>query len=138
MTKFKPTGQSVDEVIAELKTAKKQEDAYRLLALHEQVSGEVPVVWYPNIIGFGHYQYQYESGHTGEAPLIAFSPRQARISLYLEQDFPEREALLAQLGKTKVAVGCVYVNKLADIDIDVLENILQRSLAHTKQRWQID
>ncbi|MFW5460900.1 DUF1801 domain-containing protein [Streptococcus hyovaginalis] len=74
------------------------------------------------------YHYQYDSGHEGDAPVLAFAPRQAKIRLYIDQDLTDREALLAKLGKHKAAVGCVYVNKLADIDLSVLEEILQKSL----------
>lgn len=79
----------------------------------------------------------YDSGHEGDATLLAFSPRKAKISLYLEQDFPEREALLAKLGKIKQAKGCVYVNKLADIDKKVLEALLEKSLAYTKEKYDV-
>lgn len=137
MAKFAPTGQTVAEVIESLPSDNKKADAYELLALYERVSGEDAVVWYPNIIGFGQYHYVYDSGHEGDATLLAFSPRKAKISLYLDQDFPEREELLDKLGKIKKAKGCVYVNKLADIDISVLEVLLEKSLAYTKEKYNI-
>lgn len=131
MAKFAPTGQSVEEIIEGLKSPKKREDAYRLLDLFQSLAKEKPVVWYPGIIGFGHYHYQYESGHGGQAPRLAFAPRAAKISLYLDQDLPDRDALLARLGKHQAAKGCVYVNKLADIDLSVLEEILNLLLQKT-------
>ncbi|HJF16784.1 MAG TPA: DUF1801 domain-containing protein [Globicatella sulfidifaciens] len=137
MTKFAPTGQTVAEVIESLPSDNKKADAYELLALYERVSGEDAVVGYPNIIGFGQYHYVYDSGHEGDATLLAFSPRKAKISLYLDQDFPEREELLDKLGKIKKAKGCVYVNKLADIDMSVLEELLEKSLAYTKEKYNI-
>ena len=137
MTKFAPTGQAVAEVIESLPSDNKKADAYELLVLYERVSGEDAVVWYPNIIGFGQYHYVYDSGHEGDAALLAFSPRKAKISLYLDQDFPEREELLDKLGKIKKAKGCVYVNKLADIDMSVLEELLEKSLAYTKEKYNI-
>lgn len=137
MTKFAPTGQAVAEVIESLPSDNKKADAYELLALYERVSGEDAVVWYPNIIGFGQYHYVYDSGYEGDATLLAFSPRKAKISLYLDQDFPEREELLDKLGKIKKAKGCVYVNKLADIDMSVLEELLEKSLAYTKEKYNI-
>lgn len=137
MAKFAPTGQTVAEVIEQLPSEQKKADAYALLTLFERVSGEEAVVWYPNIIGFGQYHYVYDSGHEGDASLLAFSPRKAKISLYLEQDFPEREALLAKLGKIKQGKGCVYVNKLADIDKKVLEALLEKSLAYTKEKYDV-
>ena len=137
MAKFAPTGQTVAEVIESLPSDNKKADAYELLVLYERVSGEDAVVWYPNIIGFGQYHYVYDSGHEGDAALLAFSPRKAKISLYLDQDFPEREELLDKLGKIKKAKGCVYVNKLADIDMSVLEELLEKSLAYTKEKYNI-
>lgn len=137
MAKFAPTGQTVAEVIESLPSDNKKADAYELLALYERVSSEDAVVWYPNIIGFGQYHYVYDSGHEGDATLLAFSPRKAKISLYLDQDFPEREELLDKLGKIKKAKGCVYVNKLADIDMSVLEVLLEKSLAYTKEKYNI-
>lgn len=137
MAKFAPTGQTVAEVIERLPSDNKKADAYELLALYERVSGEDAVVWYPNIIGFGQYHYVYDSGHEGDATLLAFSPRKAKISLYLDQDFPEREELLDKLGKIKKAKGCVYVNKLADIDMSVLEVLLEKSLAYTKAKYDV-
>ncbi|NLJ18677.1 DUF1801 domain-containing protein [Globicatella sulfidifaciens] len=137
MTKFAPTGQAVAEVIESLPSDNKKADAYELLALYERVSGEDAVVWYPNIIGFGQYHYVYDSGHEGDATLLAFSPRKAKISLYLDQDFPEREELLDKLGKIKKAKGCVYVNKIADIDMSVLEELLEKSLAYTKAKYDV-
>lgn len=137
MAKFAPTGQTVAEVIESLPSDNKKADAYELLALYKRVSGEDAVVWYPNIIGFGQYHYVYDSGHEGDAALLAFSPRKAKISLYLDQDFPEREELLDKLGKIKKAKGCVYVNKLADIDMSVLEELLEKSLAYTKEKYNI-
>lgn len=137
MAKFAPTGQTVAEVIERLPSDNKKADAYELLALYKRVSGEDAVVWYPNIIGFGQYHYVYDSGHEGDATLLAFSPRKAKISLYLDQDFPEREELLDKLGKIKKAKGCVYVNKLADIDMSVLEELLEKSLAYTKAKYDV-
>lgn len=128
MAKFAPTGQAVEEIIESLKSAKKREEAYQLLELHEKVSGQTPVVWYPGIIGFGLYHYEYKSGHSGQAPILAFAPRQAKISLYIDQQLPGRTELLNRLGKHKAAVGCVYVNKLADIDLKVLEEILKMTV----------
>lgn len=137
MAKFAPTGQTVAEVIESLPSDNKKADAYELLALYERISSDDAVVWYPNIIGFGQYHYVYDSGHEGDATLLAFSPRKAKISLYLDQDFPEREELLDKLGKIKKAKGCVYVNKLAGIDMSVLEVLLEKSLAYTKEKYNI-
>lgn len=131
MPKFAPTEQSVFEVIEHLKTEQKKSDARKLVALFKEVSGQEPLVWYPGIIGFGCYRYRHKSGREGDSPLLAFAPRQAKISLYLDQDLPQRDQYLERLGKHRLAVGCIYVNKLADIDILVLEELLLHSLSHT-------
>lgn len=134
MAKFAPTSESVESLINSLNKKQKQDDAYTLIALYQKLSGLDPVVWYPGIIGFGTYHYKYESGHEGDAPLLSFAPRQSKISLYLDQDFPNRKELLQDLGKIKEGVGCVYVNKLADIDLDVLEEILRVSLEYINNK----
>lgn len=132
MPKFAPTEQAADEIILGLKSKTKQEDAWRLLEMFKSITMMEPVVWYPGIIGFGKYHYQSETGIEGDAPYLAFAPRQAKISLYIDQDLPHRQDYLNRLGKHKLAVGCVYVNKLADIDLFVLEEML-RDLYHYTQ-----
>ena len=92
-------------------------------------------MWGSSIIGFGAYHYKYESGREGDMPLVGFSPRKTAISLYLCQDFKEKEDLLAKLGKHKASVGCVYINKLADIDVAVLRKIVDASTKAIKKMY---
>ena len=106
-------------------------DAKALVKLMRAATGEKPVMWGPTIIGFGSHKYAYESGHSGEICRIGFSPRKANLVFYLGRRFPERAALLKKLGKHKTGAACVYVNKLADIDQDVLVQMIERSWA-----WQ--
>ncbi|MGV3006431.1 DUF1801 domain-containing protein [Streptococcus pluranimalium] len=138
MAKFAPTGQSVEELMTSLKTKRQQDEARQLLRLYQKVSQEEAVVWYPGIIGFGNYHYRYETGHEGDSPKLSFAPRQAKITLYIDQDLPNRASLLENLGKYKTAVGCVYVNKLADIHLDVLEDILTLSLEHLNKKIETE
>ncbi|MCC3372451.1 DUF1801 domain-containing protein [Cohnella sp. REN36] len=107
----------------------KREDAYRLLDLFTETTGYPAKMWGPSIVGFGSYHYKYESGHEGDAPLVGFSPRKARISLYFATGDPEREALLQKFGKHQAGKGCVYINRLADIDVTCapLRNVKRRS-----------
>ena len=86
-------------------------------------------MWGPSIIGFGSYHYKYESGHEGDAPLVGFSPRKAKISFYLDC---EREEILKKLGKHTKGKACIYVNKLADIHIDVLKELI----SYTAEKYQ--
>ncbi|WP_438830755.1 hypothetical protein [Streptococcus pluranimalium] len=84
MAKFAPTGQSVEELMTSLKTKRQQYEARQLLGLYQKISQEEAVVWYPEIIGFGNYHYRYETGHEGDSTQVAFAPRQAKITLYID------------------------------------------------------
>ena len=126
--KTKATQVSVEAFIAAVEPASKREDAPVLDALFRRVTGEVPRMWGPSIIGYGQYHYRYESGHEGDMCRVGFSPRKARHSLYLMCGSPADEAafapLLGRLGKHSRGRGCLYVNKLADIDLGVLEEMI--------------
>jgi hypothetical protein len=108
----------------------KKDDSYKLMELMEKWSGFKPKMWGPSIIGFGSYHYKYDSGHEGDAPLLAFSPRKAAFSLYVSVPGEEKKELLEKLGKFKGSKGCIYVKKLADIDTKVLEKICKATLKH--------
>lgn len=129
MNKFAPTGQDVEEIFENIPSVKKQTDAYSLVDVYATISGAIPVVWYPGIIGFGETKYRLDSGRTGLTPRLAFAPRQTKFCLYFDPSFLEEQAsLLQSLGKYKTGKGCVYINKLADIDLDVLQELLKQSL----------
>lgn len=132
--KFKPTGQAVEAYIESLDSKKKQEESRVLVKLFEEVSSFPAKIWYPGIIGFGQYNYQTPAGREGISTLVAFAPRQARFALYLAEGFPERAELLTQLGKHKQGKMCIYVNKLADIRLDILKQMIQASLEYTIQK----
>lgn len=91
-------------------------------------------MWGPSIVGFGSYHYQYESGHQGDACLVGFASRKGDLSLYLMGGFPEREALLARLGRHKVGKACLYLRRLSDVDLAVLEELVARSAASVRER----
>lgn len=114
---------------------KKKADALELIEILKKQTGEEPVMWGSSIIGFGAYHYKYESGREGDMPLVGFSPRKTALSLYLCQDFKEKEGLLAKLGKHKASVGCVYINKLADVDIAVLRKLVDASSKAIKKMY---
>lgn len=118
---------SVSEFIDSVEHDTRREDARFLLQLMQKVSGEKPVMWGPSIVGFGTYHYRYASGREGDMPRIGFSPRKANLAFYIHCD---RE-LLAKLGKHKKSVGCMYVNKLADVDLDVLELMIVKAWQHS-------
>ena len=133
--KMKETDVSVIEFIEQIDSPKKREDAYRLLDIYTEVTGYQAKMWGPSIIGFGTYHYVYKTGHEGDAPLAAFSPRKAKISLYFAPDDPEREALLAKFGKHTSGKACVYINKVDDIDTDVLKELIRQSVVFTQNQY---
>ncbi|RSK29727.1 DUF1801 domain-containing protein [Bhargavaea beijingensis] len=133
--KTKPTDSSVIEFIEQIDHPRKKEDAYRLLDLFTETTGREAVMWGPAIIGFGKYHYKYATGHGGDAPLVGFSPRKAKISLYVTVGNAEREPLLCRLGKHTSGKSCVYVNKLEDIDQDVLKEIILSSIATLEKAY---
>ncbi|NBL65881.1 DUF1801 domain-containing protein [Flavobacterium sp. NST-5] len=111
---------------------KKYHDSLEFIKIFNEVSGFSPKMWGSSIIGFGSYHYKYNSGHEGDTPLVAFSPRKDAFALYLLPEFPEKEMLLSQLGKHKATKGCVYIKKLSDINIEILKKMLSNCIAHTK------
>ncbi|GLC88878.1 DUF1801 domain-containing protein [Lysinibacillus piscis] len=133
--KTKETDHSVIEFIESVDSPKKREDAYRLVDIFTEVTGYEAKMWGPSIIGFGKYHYQYQTGHEGDAPLAGFSPRKAKISLYFAPEDPERESTLSRLGKHTTGKSCVYVNKLADIDVDVLKQLIIQSIAVVQKMY---
>lgn len=114
---------------------KKKADALELIEILKEQTGFEPVMWGSSIIGFGSYHYKYESGREGDMPLAGFSPRKKAISLYLCSDYKEKEPLLAKLGKHKASKGCVYINKLADVNTDVLRDLIDASTSATKELY---
>lgn len=119
------TKASVASYIASLDNANRRTEAQTLVKIFEKATGWPAQMWGPSIIGFGRYSYTYESGRQGDACILGFSPRKAAISLYVNTSASETEGLYARLGKTKKDVGCVYANKLADIDLGILEKLVK-------------
>jgi hypothetical protein len=133
--KTKENDNSVIEFIKTVDSPKKREDAYRLLDIFTETTGYPAKMWGPSIIGFGSYHYKYDSGHEGDAPLVGFSPRKAKISLYFATGDTEREALLKEFGKHTSGKACVYINKVADIDVEVLKALINQSVTFLKERY---
>ena len=138
-TKTKPTQVSVEEFIAAVEPASKREDGAVLDALFRKVTGEAPRMWGPTIVGYGQYHYRYESGHEGDMCRVGFSPRKAKHSLYLMCGSPAEEAafapLLARLGKHSRGKGCLYVNKLDDVDLAVLDEMIALGWRNSFERF---
>jgi len=132
--KTKPTQQSVAAFIDALADPVKSADARALVKLMQRLTGEKPWMWGPSIIGFGSYHYTYESGRQGDMPVVCFSPRKAAIVLYSLMGASGSEKLLAKLGKHTTGKGCLYIKKLSDVDLKVLEELIAKSVAATRAR----
>jgi len=122
--KTTPNKLSVVQYINSLPSAQKIKDGQTSLDILKKITNLKPRLWSPTLIGFGRYQYEYESGHKGNAPLIAFSPQKTRQVFYVINNSKIQKKLLSKLGKYKTGKVCLYINKLADIDLDILEQIL--------------
>lgn len=133
--KTKPSAASVQAYINAIADEQRREDCRALIALLIRVTKCEPTMWGSGIVGFGSYHYRYASGHEGDAPLAGFSSRKAAISIYVMAGFEGSESLLAQLGKRKVAKACLYVKRLADIDLKVLQKLASGSVAEMKRRY---
>ena len=132
--KTKATGASVAAHLAAIPDASRRADCEALAQLMARATQEQPRMWGPSIVGFGSYHYQYESGHQGDACLVGFAARKGDLSVYLMGSFPEREALLARLGRHKLGKACLYLRRLSDVDLGVLEELVARSAASVKDR----
>jgi len=138
--KTKPTQVSVEDFIAAVEPASKREDGAVLDALFRKVTGAAPEMWGPTIVGYGQYHYRYASGHQGVMCRAGFSPRKAKHSLYLldcgdDESIAKFAPLLARLGKHTRSVACIYVNKLADIDLEVLEEMIALGWQNSFERY---
>ncbi|BFT72063.1 DUF1801 domain-containing protein [Paenibacillus sp. P36] len=133
--KTKENDTSVLAFIEDVDSPKKREDAYKLLDIFTETSGYPAKMWGPSIIGFGSYHYKYESGHEGDAPLVGFSPRKAKISLYFATGDSQRESLLQDLGKHTTGKACVYIHKVDDIQVDVLRSLIKQSIQFLKETY---
>jgi hypothetical protein len=133
------TENNVDDFIsAFVEDETKRKDSFELIKIMREVTGFEPKIWGTSIIGFGSYHYKYDSGHEGDAPLAAFSPRKAAISLYVYSPSDEKEELLSKLGKHKASKGCLYVKKLADIDVEILKKMILFSIENTKKLYPLN
>lgn len=134
-TKTRPTKVSAKSHIASVANAEQRKDAQALVALMRRVTRQTPKMWGPSIVGFGSYHYKYASGHEGDCALGAFAVRGTGLVVYIEAEFAGRAALMAKLGKHRTGKVCVYIRRLADIDLKVLETLVVRSIAETKRRY---
>jgi Domain of unknown function (DU1801) len=122
--KTQVTGVSADDFIAAVENPVRRQDGMRLRALMADLTGLEPEMWGPTIVGFGRVHYKYATGREGDTAAVGFSPRKASLSLYGLTNAPEAAALLERLGKHKTGAGCLYINRLADVDEAVLAELI--------------
>ena len=136
-TKTKPLGHSVTAYLAAIEDETRRKDCKQLVALMKRVTGCPPKMWGTGIVGFDSYHYKYASGHEGDASVVGFASRKGDISVYLMcgSESAESKVLLAQLGKHKMAKACLYLKRLSDINLAVLEQLVSNSVADIRRRY---
>jgi hypothetical protein len=132
--KTKPTKQSVAAFLKTVTDSQKREDTEAVISLMRDATKYEPVIWGTNIIGFGTYTYKYASGREGDWPIIGLSPRKQNLTLYLMAGHSESKDLLAKLGKHSTGGSCLYIKRLADIDMPTLKALIKRAVATMKKR----
>ncbi len=125
---------SVEDFINSVDDEVKRADSFKLLAIYKKQTGEPAKMWGSSIIGFGQYHYKSErSSQEGDWMLTGFSPRKQNLTLYFMAGFDDLKDLLDNLGKHKISKGCLYINKLSDVDLKVLEQLIKRSYTDMKK-----
>lgn len=132
--KTKATDASVSNFIDQVENETRRKDAHTIRKLMDEVTGLQPRMWGPTMVGYGDHHYKYESGREGDTFAVGFSPRKANLVLYISSDFPEFEALMGKLGKYKTSKACIYINKLADVDEQVLRELVKGSFNHQTEK----
>ncbi|MFT5821656.1 MAG: hypothetical protein ACI8ZM_002910 [Crocinitomix sp.] len=133
--KTQPSSTSVSDFIDQVENEQKRNDAKTLLILFEKITGEKGMMWGPSIIGFGRYHYKYDSGREGDSMLAGFSPRKSALSLYIMAGFSKYDGYLSKLGKFKTGKSCLYIKKLADVDIVILEAMIIDSIKTIQAKY---
>lgn len=135
--KTKPTRVSFSSWLAGIADETRRKDCKTLAALMTRVTGHKPKLWGPSIVGFGQYHYRYASGHEGDSCIVGFASGKNHISVYLVPGYEAvaTKALLAQLGRHRTGKGCLYIKRLADVQLPILEELVVRSVAETMRRY---
>ena len=132
------TGVSVEGFIDGIEHATRQADARVLNQIFQDVTGWTPRLWGPTIIGYGRYHYVYDSGREGDALATGFSPRKANQVIYVMPGYTDFGSILDRIGKYKMGKSCLYITKLADVDLDVVAELIRAGLDDLAKRWPIN
>ena len=135
--KTQANAQDVDDFIASVEPEKRRDEARILVDLFRRVTGWEPVMWGPAIVGFGQYHYKYESGREGDFLATGFSPRKAKLSIYVMPGYTDYSEILSRLGKHGMGKSCLYINKLADIDLDVLGELIAAGVRDLSKKYPV-
>lgn len=133
-SKTKPTAASIDAYLESRASPVQLADCKTLMAMLQRVTKEQPKMWGPSIVGYGSYSYRYESGRTGESCVTGFAVRGRELVVYLVAESPDQQELLAKLGKHKIGKSCLYLKRLADIDLKVLQALVSKSVSEVRRR----
>ena len=134
--KTKPTAISPKTFLASVDHPRRREDGLALLKFFNRVTGLKPRMWGPSIVGYGRYHYKYNSGHEGDFMLSGFSPRKSALTIYVMPGYRDLSEKLARLGKHKIGKSCLYINKLDDVDLKVLEEIVREGLKYMRENYR--
>ena len=133
--KTKQNDASVETFLGSVANDRRREDSFTVLEVMKRLTGEEARMWGSSIVGFGRYRYRYASGRSGEMPRIGFSPRKQSLTVYVMPGFSSYEELLSRLGKHRTGKSCLYINKLADVDMGVLEELIGSSLEAMREKY---
>jgi hypothetical protein len=133
--KTKPTDASIDEYLTSRASPEQLVDCKAIMAMCKRITKQEPRMWGPSIVGYDEYSYRYESGHSGQAFLAGFAIRGKELVVYMLADGAEKAELRAKLGKHRIGKSCLYFKRLADLDVNVLEALIARSVADVKSRY---
>lgn len=131
--KTKPSQQSVERFLQRVPDADRRRDCFTLVDIMRQITGAEPQLWGSSIVGFGTYHYVYASGREGDWPIVGFSPRKQNLTLYLMSGFEQYDDLLQKLGKHSLGKSCLYIKRLADIDLLTLKKLIRASVKHMRR-----
>ena len=137
MSKLKTTQNEADvnAFLDAVENPRRRADARQVLDLIQAVTGEPPKMWGSSIVGFGSYHYRYASGREGDWPVVGFSPRKQNLVIYIMPGFSDYGDLLGKLGKFRTGKSCLYVNKLDDVDLELLEQLVRESVKEMQRRY---
>lgn len=135
--KTKETSESVEDFLRQVEHPRRREDALTLNDIFKEVTGWQPRMWGPTMVGFGSYHYIYKTGREGDSLATGFSPRKQNLSIYIMPGYTDFSDILADLGKHKIGKSCLYINKLADVDTDVLKRLIDAGLKDLDSIWPV-